>query len=323
MPITLRFPDSDESEESSWQERVVHHLGLEDWVRLEISDELDCVGPFATTALRRHGVRWPANAHLLLPLVDVVQHGSLLTGDGGDLAFDPPHWAVRPLAILGRQVRPTPRDVLRVGLALSPPTLRSAVLRQREKQPLPCPWLQPDALRLVEEAWRADTANEPVRLNKKVGWAWRLRAVQMALETFDLLAADAEVKLVHPFNTPSFLAALTHAAHEIRFADRTEAMRWLFSELLPDEVSARSTKAGFRRVFWNRHSDAFAKTWDGEGADSELVKIDVLRELWRSPEAPNHFRSCTQLQAAWLARHAESRGSAGDRLDEPVSRLGH
>src|SRR5712691_2298787 len=323
IPVTLRFPESAESEESTWQERVLGHLQLEDWVRLEITDELDCVGPFATAALRRHGLFWPANAHLLIPLLDVVPHGSLLTGDGGDLAFEPASWAVRPLAVLGRQVRPTPRDVLRLGFALSPPLVRLAVLRRRERQPVPCPWLQPDALRAIDEAWRSDVAHEPLRLDAKVDWGWRLRPVQMALETFHLLAADADVQLVHPFNTPRFLASMSQAARAFRFADRTRAMRWLFSDLLPDEISARSTKAGFRDVFWNRHSAAFVEDWNGEGADSTLVKVDVLSALWRSPEARNHFRSCTQLQAAWLARHARSQSSEGDRIEKPVSSLDH
>lgn len=323
IPITFRFPESAESEESMWQERVLGHLQLEDWVRLEIIDELDCVGPFATAALRRHGLFWPANAHVLMPLLDRVPHGSLLTGDGGDLAFEPASWAVRPLAVLGRQVRPTPRDVLRLGFALSPPFLRLAALRRRERQPVPCPWLQPDALRAIDEAWRSDVAHEPLRLDAKVDWGWRLRPVQMALETFALLAAEADVKLVHPFNTPRFLASISRAASAFRFADRTRAMRWLFSDLLPDEISARSTKAGFRDVFWNRHSAEFADDWDGEGADPELVKVDVLRALWRSAEAREHFRSCTQLQAAWLARHVELTASAGDRVEESAGRLGH
>jgi hypothetical protein len=145
----------------------------------------------------------------------------------------------------------------------------------------------------------------------------------MALETFDLLAADADVQLVHPFNTPRFLASLSRAARAFRFADRTRAMRWLFSGLLPEEVSARSTKAGFRDVFWNRYSSAFAQEWAGDGADPELVNVEVLQALWRSAQAREHFRSCTQLQAAWLASHVEAQPSAGDYVEQPTSRFGH
>ncbi len=322
IPITLRFPESAESDESEWQEHLVRHLELEDWLRLEFTHELDCVGPVATAGLRRHGLLWPANAHFLIPPLESVSGGALLTGDGGDFAFETQRWAARLLALLQRQARPTPRDVLRLGFVLSPPRIRSAVLQWSHPQPVTCTWLQPDALRAIGVALRSDMARAPLRLDARVDWSWRLRPVQMGLAALDLLAADARVTLVHPFNAPRFRASLMRAARrERRFADRTEVMRWLFSDVLPDDVCARPTKGTFGDVFWNRHSRAFAEEWDGEGADSELVNVDVLRELWRSPEARKHFRSCTQLQAAWLVRHARRNGSDGDRVEQPASRL--
>ena len=321
IPVTLTFPTSPESDETMWQERVVRHLELDDWVRLEILGELDCVGPYATAELVRRGLYWPANAHLLVALLETVPGGALLTGDGGDLAFMTPDWADRLLAILSRHERPEPRDILRLGFALSPPVLRRAVLRRRQPQPVPCPWLQPGALRAVEEQIWSYAAEEPLRLDSRLEWGWRLRPVQMALATFDVFAADVDAKLIHPFQTPRFRASLAETARSVRrFPDRTEAMRWLFSDVLPDDVCARPTKGGFRDVFWNHHSRAFAEDWDGGGADPELVKIDVLRTLWRSPQAREHFRSCTQLQAAWLARHARGNGSGGDRLEESAGR---
>jgi hypothetical protein len=128
------------------------------------------------------------------------------------------------------------------------------------------------------------------------------------------------VKLGHPFHAPGFLASFARDARRYRFADRTRAMHLLFSEVLPERLRARSTKAAFATVFWNRHSDAFAEEWEGEGADPELVRIDVLEALWRSPAALEHFRSATQLQAAWLARDALKR-SAADRGEQLASRL--
>ncbi|NUT56362.1 MAG: hypothetical protein HOQ03_10310 [Thermoleophilia bacterium] len=68
VPATLRFPNAAASAETEWQEQVVAHLGLEEWVRLERTDELDCVGPVATECLERHGVLWPSNAHVHAPL---------------------------------------------------------------------------------------------------------------------------------------------------------------------------------------------------------------------------------------------------------------
>jgi asparagine synthase (glutamine-hydrolysing) len=53
VPVTLRAPHAPRADESAWQERVVGHLGLGDWVRLDAGDELDAVGPHARRALTR------------------------------------------------------------------------------------------------------------------------------------------------------------------------------------------------------------------------------------------------------------------------------
>ena len=45
IPATNRFPGAAEADESAWQERVIAHLGLSDWLRLDLGDELDVVGP--------------------------------------------------------------------------------------------------------------------------------------------------------------------------------------------------------------------------------------------------------------------------------------
>jgi hypothetical protein len=56
IPATIRVPAAQRADESAWQERVVAHLRLDDWLRVEFTDELDAVGPIARTALRRRGL---------------------------------------------------------------------------------------------------------------------------------------------------------------------------------------------------------------------------------------------------------------------------
>ena len=53
VPITRVFPQVSESDENEWQEAVVRHLGLADWQRVVIEDELDVIGPIATQHLAR------------------------------------------------------------------------------------------------------------------------------------------------------------------------------------------------------------------------------------------------------------------------------
>ena len=65
VPLTFRFPGIAEAEEDAWQESMVRHLGLDNWMRHEIDDELDLLGPYARRVLLRHGTFWPPNAFAL------------------------------------------------------------------------------------------------------------------------------------------------------------------------------------------------------------------------------------------------------------------
>lgn len=67
VPVTLEY-DSERTFERPWQEMVIAHVRVDEWVRLKLSDELDFVGPVAAEGLRRHGVLFPANAHMIVPL---------------------------------------------------------------------------------------------------------------------------------------------------------------------------------------------------------------------------------------------------------------
>src|SRR5262245_27960985 len=63
IPITVRVAGDAESDERWWQELVIRHLALPDWTRVEVGDDLDCIGPLAQSVLLRHGVLSPANVH--------------------------------------------------------------------------------------------------------------------------------------------------------------------------------------------------------------------------------------------------------------------
>src|SRR6266511_4657791 len=120
IPATNRFPDATATDESEWQERVVLHLGLDEWIRLDHRDELDCVGPVAADVLTRHGLLWPFNAYFHVPLFRLAAGGSVLTGVGGDEQLSPSQWSRALDVVRGRQ-RPQLLDVFRIALALAPP----------------------------------------------------------------------------------------------------------------------------------------------------------------------------------------------------------
>jgi diadenosine tetraphosphatase ApaH/serine/threonine PP2A family protein phosphatase len=316
IPSTNRFPAATDSHESDWQERVVSHLGLDDWLRLELTDELDCVGPVATGVLRRHGLLWPFNAHFHVPQLEAASGGSLLTGIGGDETLSPSRWG-RARAVLSGRARVEPRDILRVGFHAAPAALRRAVLRRRV--PLTYSWFRPAAYRALAAEWAAEAASEPRGWEAQMAWRRRLRYLHVGLSSLALLAADASVRIVHPLVDAGFSAALAHLPKSLRFADRTAAMRLVFGELLPDEVLARTTKSSFDQAFWSEPSKAFVADWRDEGADPSFVDVEALRREWTSAEPDP--RSFTQLQAAWLASKAGANGSAGKRVEQAFSGL--
>ena len=119
IPLTLRFPGIAEADEAAWQEAVLASVPVEDWVRVEIHDELSVVGPVATDVLRRHGLVWPFNAYVHVPVLERARAGSVLTGFGGDELMAGSRWD-RLAAVAAGRAGPRPRDVRRVVLAMAP-----------------------------------------------------------------------------------------------------------------------------------------------------------------------------------------------------------
>ena len=318
IPATNRFPEVSTSDESKWQELVVDHVGVDDWVKLEFRDELDAVGPIAGRTLRRHGLLWPFNTHFHVPLLEAARGGSLLTGVGGDEVLSRSRWE-RASAVMTAQVVPVPRDVLRVGFAVSPRVVRARVLRKRI--PAGFPWLREEACRQVTAAWAAEAAAEPMRWRPRFRWLRGIRYRKASMSSLAVVAADADVRMVHPLSDARFSAALAYLPRRRRFSNRNQAMQLLFSDVLPREILVRRTKAWFDAAFFNRHSESLVETWQGEAVDPELVDRRELRAVWTSPQPD--ARTFTLLQAAWLAaarRRSPQFASVGDGLEQALGR---
>ena len=69
VPVTQVYPDNPETDETRWQELVIRHLGLTEWERVEVTGELDLLGPVARRLLTRHGLLWPPNFYTFEPLI--------------------------------------------------------------------------------------------------------------------------------------------------------------------------------------------------------------------------------------------------------------
>jgi asparagine synthase (glutamine-hydrolysing) len=295
IPATYRFPGVPEADESSWQELVIRHLGIDDWQRTDVTDEFEILGPEARTVLGRHGVLLPFNAYAHAPLFRAAAGGSFLTGFDGDGLFGGWRWR-RAAGIRGRRDRPRPRDLLSLLLAAAPRRIRvDWVLRRTDF--VARPWLRPGVARAVRRGFAYEWAAQPRSWNRRVEWYSRRRAVVVSQVHLALLAQDAGTRLLHPFVEPRFLAALARDGGRHGMETRSGWMRSLFEGLLPEEILDRSSKADHAAAHWGETVSRFVEDWDGSGVDESLVDVAALREAWRSEE----WLSATLLQAAWLA----------------------
>lgn len=283
VPVTLVFPDAPASDESGWQHRVVGHLGLREWTRVQLTDELDLVGPVATRMLRTHGISWPPNAHFHEPVLALAGGGSMLTGIDGDGLFANWQWA-RAVRVLTAAARPERRDLLRIAKAASPAILRTLADNARAG-PI-APWIRPAAARSLTRTWNSDAAGEPLHWRRRVAWFAGRRDHSLTIHSMCAMAREHDVAAIHPLADPGFLAALADRRPWRGFPDRTETMSSLFGSLLPVEVLGRATKAHFTESFATERTRAFASSWTGGGVDHELVDADRLREAWTAPMLP-------------------------------------
>lgn len=304
IPITWRATDAPASHESDWQEAVIAELGLRDWVRLDAGDDLDYVGPVATSVADRHGVLYPANVHLHDPLLARARGGSLLTGVGGDQLFGTSRWA-RSAAILRGRARPSARDLRQVGLSLAPPAVRRVIGGRRLGDAPTLPWLTSTAQRAFAQAVAADGAAEPVTWPKRVAWQLGRPSMLRGLENLGRLASDHDCQLAHPLLDAAVVRAVATAGGRFGFDSRREALAELFPTLQPAALTSRHTKANFSEVFTRTSSLELAGRWDGAGIWTDIVDVEALRVVWQQ-QVP--FRSAMLLQQ--VALQGRLRGGA-------------
>lgn len=283
IPVTLRFPDAPRAQEDSSQERVVRALGCRDWERITVTEELDLLGPVAAVALRRHGVRHPANAFLHLPMLERAAGGSLLTGIGGDQILGGwprvPRWR-RPWWWPGRGP---------VGGRTTPDL----------------GWLRPAAQRVVRRRLARERASQPSALDRRVCWHLGRRDLRLTLETIAMMAEGAGAVTTSPLADPGFVAAL--AAHGRAtggpapgLAGRRALLADVFDDLPPAVISRRG-KATFSEVFRRRNTVHLLGRWDGGGVDETLVDPVALRHAWARPTPT--FLTALLAQQLWLDGH--------------------
>jgi asparagine synthase (glutamine-hydrolysing) len=308
IPLTRRFPAA-EADESQWQELIVRHLGLAEWQRIELTDDLDIVGPLAAEHLRRHGVVWPPAIAGDLPLLRAVSGGSLLDGEGGDQVLEVAAHRVAPLAELLRSPLPLRRRQIKEALlAVSPPGVRARRGADRVINRFPRPWLRPAGVERLRAVLEGAERDRHLSYAASVRSVLVSRAEVLAIDNRRIIADSHRVRQSSPLLCPPFVAALATDGGFLGRRDRTAVLGALAADLLPDAVLSRTTKATFNSCYIASYSRRFAVSWSGDGVDTELVDTEQLRRAWLA-ERPIPA-TATLLQAAWLSRDRNGRGVA-------------
>jgi asparagine synthase (glutamine-hydrolysing) len=299
VPATLVFPQSEATREDEWQTTVLTHLGVSDWVRIEVRDELDAVGPVATAAMARHGLLWPFNVHFHIPIFERAAGGTVITGFGGDELARASVSARAERVLMGRQ-RPNKGDPLVVGLAAAPRFVRRRVYQGRARRELAGqPWLTARSQDLIASEIGASDALLPMGWGAKLRrWIWRDRYFRVCRQTFRMLGADHDVRVVHPFVEEQVLESLADLGGFAGFGSRTDFVAALFGDLLPEEVVSRPTKAAFTDPLWTAGAKSFAERWSPVDLVGDLVDGARLKDHWMGPD--RNLLSTTLLQLAWI-----------------------
>ena len=310
VPVTKRYRASPESDEQEWQQLVIGHLGLNEWIHVDVGTELDAVGPVASSFMLRNGIT-VGQLHTSALTFGPARGGSCLDGEGGDEVF-----GVRRSSAIKRVLHHTV-PVRRLSTyswmrtLLAPRAVRVRAMQARFHSTIECRrWLRPDALERFVAAVVDERTSEPLDARRALAWHLRRRSiVHLRRNLREIAQADYDVVYDQPLLDERFVTSFARMAGPLGILDRTAAMRKLFSELLPDAILARTSKAYFNGVYLGDETRRFAEGWSGGGVDTSLVDVEALRREWLSDWGST--QSCALLQAAWLHDHARDAGSAG------------
>lgn len=300
VAFTERYPASPSTQEDDWQEQVISHLGLADWERVELSTEFDAVGALAQEFMRENGVTL---GHLQKS--DVIfgraRGGSYMDGEGGDevLGF---RRAMAVRRLLGHpQSLGRPRTWRWLAFHLASRVRREQNWQRYHGERLEARrWLQPETFAQVLAAIAVESAADPFDARQSQWLHLHKRRVATFRRNRQTIARHRhDTAYLQPFLEPEFVAAWARSGGLLGLSDRTAAMRVLFSDLLPEAVIGRTSKAVFNTVFLGACTQEFARRWSGAGVDESAVDTAMLRQEWLS-EWPSNLTSGL-LQSAWLA----------------------
>ena len=236
IPATLRFPSATWTREDEWQEPVIASLGLADWERVELDQDLDLLGGLATGILDRHALVLPGQ---------FAQHGAHRPpGRGRHI----PHRCRRRRRPWGVALAPPRRDCFASCPPMSAAPWGPARARGARWPSAPCRppcgagccrrgdaarcaipthndyrWLRTEG-RLMVGAGLADWDDQPVRWDEFVSWVDRRRTTMSYRRTLEVIGDDSGAAVCNPLIDRGFLGALAAGGGRLGYPDRAAAV---------------------------------------------------------------------------------------------------
>lgn len=315
IPVTAVYPGDEQSDETEWQHLVLDHLGISERVVLTIADERSTLGDLALRHLRSRGLVWPEAVHTQPAFFEQLDAGTILTGEGGDAFIEGRRITPLYLALRRRRVPSAALLGAAVG-ALAPSMLVRRRARRTYSDPELLPWLRPAA----REVLAADEValRGPLRWDASTWAIFDQRTTRLGLDNAVVSAAEYGLRMRHPIAEAEVIAALAREGGRWGFRGRTNLFRMLGSDLLPDAVLARRSKAAFNASRWGERERVFAHDYTGGAFDPTFIDEERLREVWLSDRA--HPVSFFLAQIAWLHQHGLPQEPAV--VEPPASRTG-
>lgn len=295
LPVTIRPRGRPPSSEAAHQERIVTYLGLAEWERLDVGDELELLGSYARRALRDAGLLFPSHLFAFLPLLDLAREGWLLAGGVITDFYLYWRWARLSEVLAGRR-RPGRRDFR--DLASAALLGRARMARGGRRKRVDLPWLREDAAKEFDRLLLALRADVPVAFDAAMSRQRLQRCHAGTRRSLEALAECAGARFLMPFREDRFIAALAAAGGRRGFGDRASAITTVASDLLPVELLRRSEGAPDRHVHAGEASRSFVQRWSGTGLDENVVDVDALRVAWRDGTIPAASTMLLQLAFA-------------------------
>lgn len=315
VPVTTRYVRArGGGRDVEAQEQLIAHLGLRDWERVFVDDELELAGPYARRALESAGILFPSNAYLLLPQLDAAAGGTLVVAFGVMDFFMYWHWA-RLWDVLRLRRHPGRSDLRLLGAAALPRPLRASALERRLRRPA-MPWLLPDVAALAERRFLAEGTAVPLRCSAAIRRQHTHRCLGGTRRALAALAEAAQAHVLMPLHDEHYVAAVLAEGRWSGIGGRRLALEALAGDLVPADLLRRSDAPIPPNALFGERTRAFVRSWSGHGLDADVVEPDVLHAHW-SDDAID-WRSSMLLQLAFA--HDAGVGNKSETLDNRNTR---